>query len=69
MLFFCNISSINAKILGETNFQPQEFPRSVSKAKDGKERNREKERLNDGNNNGQLHIAHEKTPGPKQLNL
>ena len=25
-----------AKILGETNFQPREFPRSGSKAKDGK---------------------------------
>ena len=43
------------KLLGETNFQPREFPRSGSKAKDGKERDRE--RLNDGNNNGQLLIG------------
>ena len=32
-----------AKILGEINFQPREFPQSGSKAKDGKEkRKREK---------------------------
>ena len=37
-----HISSIYAKILGETNFQPREIPRSGSKAKDGKE-----ERLKD----------------------
>ena len=40
--------------MGETQFQPREFPRSGSKAKDGeKKEEREKERLNDGNNNGQ----------------
>ena len=41
-------SSNYAKILGETNFQPSEFPRSGSKAKDGKERKKE-ERLKVGN--------------------
>ena len=45
-----------AKILGETNVQPREFPRSRSKAKDVKEKERE-ERLKVGNNNGQLHIG------------
>ena len=41
------VSSSYAKILGETNFQPSEIPRSGSKAKDGerkKEREREKEK-------------------------
>ena len=54
-----HISSSYAKILGETNFQPREIPRSGSKAKDGERerRRRERERLNDGNNNGQLRIA------------
>ena len=33
-----HISSNYAKILGETNFQPREFPRSGSKAKDRKEK-------------------------------
>ena len=32
-----HISSSYAKISGETNFQPREFPRSGSKAKDGKD--------------------------------
>ena len=45
-----------------------EIPRSVSKAKDGEKRKRE--RPNDGNKNGQLRIAthprvvHAKPPGP-----
>ena len=42
-----HISSSYTKMLGETNFQPQEFPRSGSKAKDVKERRkseRKKER-------------------------
>ena len=38
-----HISSSYAKILGETNFQPRENPRSWSKAKAGKEK-RKKER-------------------------
>ena len=42
-----HISSSYAKILGETNYQPGEIPRSGSKAKDGEKR------LNDGNINGQ----------------
>ena len=47
-----HISSSYAKILGETNFQPCEIPRSGSKAKDV-EKKREEERLNDGDNNGE----------------
>ena len=49
-------------------FQPREFPRSGSKAKDVE---RKKERLKVGNNNGKLHIANatsggeRKAPGPK----
>ena len=46
---------------GKTKFQPREFPRSWSKAKDGKEKRFEKEkrkrRLRVVNNNGQLSIA------------
>ena len=55
-IFFLHISSSYAKILGETNFDTREIPRSGSKAKDGEKRKkeeRERERLNDGNNNGQ----------------
>ena len=56
-----HISFSYAKILGETNFQPVEIPRSGSKAKDGEKRER-RERLNDGNNNGQTtHGAHKRT--------
>ena len=47
-----HISSSYAKILGETNFHTREIPRSWSKAKDG-ERDKERERLNNVNNNGQ----------------
>ena len=39
-----HISSSYAKILGETNFQPRENPRSGSKAKDGKEKREKKDR-------------------------
>ena len=53
--FFSHISASYAKILGETNFQPWEFPRSGSKAKDGEKRERERAKV--GNNNGQLCIA------------
>ena len=45
-----HISSSYAKILGEKLFRTWEIPRSGSKAKNGE---REKERLNDGDNNGQ----------------
>ena len=52
-----HISSSYAKILGEKLFRTWEIPRCGSKAEDGGkkrgEREREKERLNDGNNNGQ----------------
>ena len=49
------ISSRYGNILGQKLFRTREFPRSGSKAKDGErgERERKKERLNDGNNNGQ----------------
>ena len=71
--FFLHIPSSYANILGETNFQSREIPESGSKAKDGEKKEREREReerLNDGNNNGQLRIAtppqvaHTKPPGP-----
>ena len=45
-----HISSSYAKILGQKLFRTREVPRSGSKAKNGE---REKERLNDGDNNGQ----------------
>ena len=57
------ISSSYAKILGETNFHTREIPRSGSKAEAEKER--KKERLNDGNNNGQATHDARKLPGPK----
>ena len=63
-----HISSSCAKILGKTNFQPWEFPRSGSKAKDGKEkvrRERKKQRLKVGNNNGQLRIANATSGGAR----
>ena len=47
-----HISSSYAKILGEKLFRTWEFPGSGSKAEDGGEE-RKKERLNNGNNNGQ----------------
>ena len=50
--FFLHISSSYAKILGEKLFHTWEIPRSGSKAEDGGEE-REKERLNNGENNGQ----------------
>ena len=36
------LSSRYAKILGDTNFQPRKFPRNGLKAKDGKEREKER---------------------------
>ena len=47
-----HISSSYAKILGEKLFRTWEFPQSGSKAKNG-EKERKRERLNNGNNNGQ----------------
>ena len=44
ILFFLDIPSSFAKILGETNFHTREIPRSGSKAKDGEERKRERKR-------------------------
>ena len=50
-----HISSSYAKILGEKLFRTWEIPRSGSKAKYGEKKIRRKrrERLNDGDNNGQ----------------
>ena len=52
-----HISSSYTKILGETNFQSREIPRSESKAKDGERKREERKRPKAGNNNGQLRIA------------
>ena len=46
-----HISSSYANILGDKLFRTWEIPRSGSKAEDGGKRKRE--RLNNGNNNGQ----------------
>ena len=46
-----HLSSSYAKLLGETNFHTREIPRSEVGQKQKTERRRE--RLNDGNNNGQ----------------
>ena len=72
-----HISSSYAKILGEKLFRTWEFPRSGSKAKDGEKKKKRRERLNDGDNNGQAtHGAHKQAwrthgarqpPGPKNL--
>ena len=70
VFFRKKLKLLNFLILGETNFQPWEIPRSGSKAKDGEEREK-RERPKVGNNNGQLRIAtpprvaHTKQPGPK----
>ena len=57
--------------MGENLFRTWEFPRSGSKAKDGEKKKKRRERLNDGDNNAQLRMAHTSThsarkpPGPK----
>ena len=64
--------AVKCQNIGETNFQSREFLRSGSKAKDGKEREKERkrERPKVGNNHGQLRIAkpprvaYAKPPGP-----
>ena len=48
-----HISSSYAKILGQKLFRTWEFPRSWSKAEDGEKNKKRRERLNDGENNGQ----------------
>ena len=50
--------------MGGTKFQPREFPRSGSKAMDIKER--DKEIVKVGNNNGQLRIANATTGGARK---
>ena len=62
IFFFLHIFSSYAKILGETNFHTREFTRSGSKAKDGGEK---KERLNNGNDNGQLRIVNATSCGAR----
>ena len=57
---------IQIQILGETNFQFREFPRSVTKAKDGEKKKERERRLNDGNNNGQLRIANTTSGGARK---
>ena len=55
-MFFLHISSSYAKIFGEQLFRTWEIPQSGSKAEDGGkrgERERKRERLNNGDNNGQ----------------
>ena len=65
-----HISSIYAKILGETNFLSREIPEVGQKQKTEK-RVEKRRRAKVGNNNGQLRIAtpprvvHAKLPGPK----
>ena len=54
------------KYWGETNVQPWEFPRSGSKAKDGEKERKMRERLNDGYNYGQLHIANSTSGGARK---
>ena len=57
--------------MGEKLFRTWEFPRSGSKAKNGGGKKEKKERLNDGDNNGQATHGHASThgarkpPGPK----
>ena len=46
-IFFLNISSSYAKILGETNFHTREIPRSGSKAEDGERKKNEREKKKD----------------------
>ena len=55
IFIFLHISSIYAKILGGKLFSTREIPWSGSKAKnrEKEEEERKKERLNDGDNNGQ----------------
>ena len=60
-----HMSFSHAKILGETNFESPEFPRSGSKAKDGEEK-KGKKRLKVGNNNGKLCIANATSGGARK---
>ena len=61
----CIYLPVMPKYWGEANFHTRKIPRSGSKAKEGQK----EERLNDGDNNGQLCIAteprmaHAKPPG------
>ena len=52
------------KYWGKQVFRTREIPRSGSKAKDGE---KERKRLNDGNNNGQATHGARKPPGPKTM--
>ena len=48
-----SVTQSYAKILGGTNFQTRETPRSGSKDGEKKKKKKMRERLNDGENNGQ----------------
>ena len=61
-----HISSSYAKVWEETKFQPRKFPQSGSKAKDGKEREKKKEKPKVGNNNSQLRIANTTSCGARK---
>ena len=66
---FLHISSSYAKILGEKLFRTWEFPRSGSKAKNGEKKEkkeRKRERLKDGDNNGQATHGARKHSGRTQ---
>ena len=51
--FFLHISFSYAKILGEKLFRTWEIPRSGSKGKNGEKKEKERDRLKVGDNNGQ----------------
>ena len=62
-MFFLHISFSYAKILRGKKFHTREILQSGSKAKDGE---KERERLNDGNNNGRLRIANPTSCGARK---
>ena len=77
IIFFLHISSSYAKILGETNFQSQELPRSGWKVEGGEERKRKKKKKKEEEKSRWKQwaaslrppprVAHASTPGPKSL--
>ena len=58
------MSSSYAKLLGETNFQPREIPRSGSKTKDGEERKKKRKLVITMAIATPHRVAHAKPPGP-----
>ena len=66
LVMILDISSSYAKLLGETNFQPREFPRSESKAKGGEKKRREMViTMASYALQTPPRLAHAKPPGPK----